>query len=126
MYALGRVLDVLIAPFQPVNDDPALLNWVTGRPWWTGRLPDRSALPALAAAIGCVRISEDEFHPFFHVIVTVEPAEAREFPDTEWFACASSEILTLWASPAPSRHSARPLPTAGHRRSRLHPLRSCR
>lgn len=75
MYALGRVLDVLIAPFQPVNDNPVLLNWVTGQPWWTGRLPDRLALPALAAAIGCVPISEDNFHPFFHEIVTVEPAE---------------------------------------------------
>jgi hypothetical protein len=75
MYALSRVLDVLIAPFQPVNDDPALLNWVTGQPWWTGRLPDRPALPALAAAVGCVWISEDDFCPFFHEIVAVEPAE---------------------------------------------------
>jgi hypothetical protein len=75
LYALGRILDVLIAPFQPVNDDPALLDWGTGRPWWTGRLPDRSALPALAAAGGWTRIGEDAFCPFFHEIVTVEPAE---------------------------------------------------
>jgi len=30
---MSRVLDVLIAPFQPVSDDPALLNWVTHKPW---------------------------------------------------------------------------------------------
>jgi hypothetical protein len=75
MYALSRVLDVLIAAFQPVNDDPALLDWTTGRPWWTGGLPDRSALPALATAAGWARVAEDDFRPFFHEIVAVEPAE---------------------------------------------------
>jgi hypothetical protein len=75
MYALSRVLDVLIAPYQPAHDDPALLNWVTGQPWWTGRLPGRPALPALAAAIGCARISEEDFSPFFHEIVAVEQAD---------------------------------------------------
>jgi hypothetical protein len=78
LYALGRVLDVLIAPFQPVNDDPELLNWVTGQPWWAGRLAGRPALPVLAAAAGWTRISEDAFCPFFHEIVTVEPAEDPE------------------------------------------------
>lgn len=75
MYALSRVLDVLIAPFQPASDDPALLSWVTGQPWWTGRLPDRKALPALAAAAGWTPVGEDRFRPFFHEIVTVEPAD---------------------------------------------------
>jgi hypothetical protein len=75
MYALSRVLDVRIAAFQPVNDDPRLLNWSTGRPWWTGRLPDRSALSTLAAAAGWTRVAEDDFRPFFHEIVAVEPAE---------------------------------------------------
>jgi hypothetical protein len=68
------VLDVLIAPFQPVNDDPELLNWVTGQPWWTGRLAGRPALPVLAAAAGWTRISGDAFCPFFHEIVTVSPS----------------------------------------------------
>lgn len=58
LYALSRVLDVLIAPFQPVNDDPALLSWVTGKPWWTRRLPGPAAFPMRAAAIGATRISE--------------------------------------------------------------------
>jgi hypothetical protein len=39
------VLDVLIAPLQPVSNDLAVLNWVTGKPWWTGRLADLTALP---------------------------------------------------------------------------------
>jgi hypothetical protein len=73
LYAMGRVLDVLIAPYQPVNDDPALLNWVSHEPWWTGFLPDQAVLPALAEAIGAARITEDRFCPFFHEIVTVEP-----------------------------------------------------
>jgi hypothetical protein len=43
-------------------------------PCWTGPLPDRSALPALAAAAGWARVSEDDFCPFFHEIVAAEPA----------------------------------------------------
>jgi hypothetical protein len=74
LYALGRVLDVLAAPYQPVNRDPALLSWINGRPWWTGRIPDRGALPAFADAVGAARISEETFHPFFHEISAVEPA----------------------------------------------------
>jgi hypothetical protein len=73
LYALSRVLDVLIAPYQPVNDDPALLNSVSGKPWWTGRLPDTEALLALAAAIDGTQIAEERFHPFFHEIVAVQP-----------------------------------------------------
>jgi hypothetical protein len=69
------VLDVLISPFQPVDNDPKLLNWVSNKPWWTGRLPNELALPALAAAVGAVRVAEDSFCPFFHEIVAVEPAE---------------------------------------------------
>jgi hypothetical protein len=77
---MSRVLDVLIAPYQPVSDDPDLLNWVTHKPWWTGRLPSDLALPALAAAIGATRITADRFCPFFHEIVAVYPAEDPDSP----------------------------------------------
>lgn len=80
LYAMSRVLDVLIAPYQPVSDDPAVLNWTTGKPWWTGRLADRQALPALAAAIGAVRIAEERFSPFFHEIVAVDSAGDPDSP----------------------------------------------
>jgi hypothetical protein len=80
LYALSRVLDVLIAPYQPVNDDPAVLNPVSGQPWWTGPLPDTEALLALAAAIDGTLIAQERFHPFFHEIVAVEPAHD---PDAE-------------------------------------------
>ena len=61
LYALGRVLDVLAAPYQPANQDPTLLSWSNGRPWWTGWIPDQGALPAFADAIGAARISEEKF-----------------------------------------------------------------
>jgi len=80
LYALSRVLDVLAAPHQPVNQDPALLSWINGRPWWTGRIPDQGALPAFADAIGAARISEEKFHPFFHEISAVEPASDPDAP----------------------------------------------
>ncbi len=80
LYAMSRVLDVLIAPYQPVSDDPAVLNWVTHEPWWTGRLPDEHALSALATAIGATRIAEQSFSPFFHEIVAVESTADPDSP----------------------------------------------
>ena len=50
MYGLNRVLDVLIAPFQPVNDDPALLKSVTERDLAPVPPSDRS-LPTMAVRI---------------------------------------------------------------------------
>jgi hypothetical protein len=80
LYAVSRVVDVLIAPHQPVNDDPALLAWTTGRPWWVGQLPAVSAWRAFCAGIGATLIDESAFHPFFHEVVAVEPAEDPDEP----------------------------------------------
>jgi hypothetical protein len=80
LYVLSRLTDILIAPHQPVNDDPALIAWTTKEPWWSGPLPSRSAWSATIAALGATRIAEDAFHPFFHEIVAVEPADD---PDEE-------------------------------------------
>jgi hypothetical protein len=74
------MLDVMTAAYQPVNPDPALLSWISGGPWWTGRIPGRAALPAFAGAVGAVRISEEKFHPFFHEITAVEPADDPDAP----------------------------------------------
>jgi hypothetical protein len=63
LYALGRVLDVLISPFQPVNDDPEILSWLSSprRPWWDARIPSADAYPRFMEALGCARIAEDRF-----------------------------------------------------------------
>jgi len=88
LYALSRILDVLIAPHQRPVDDPALLNWSTGRPWWTGRLPTTGAYTQFCAALGCRRIVEAAFHPFLHEIVEVLPADDADEPpslvDEQW------------------------------------------
>jgi hypothetical protein len=101
MYALSRVLDVLIAPYQPVNDDPALLNVVSGKPWWTGRLPDAEALLALAAAIDGTLIAQEHFHPFFHEIVAVLPADDPDAPpeliDEVWPGFLVNSLLLVRA-----------------------------
>jgi hypothetical protein len=98
---MSRVFDVLIAPFQPVSDDPALLNWVSLEPWWTGSLPDDGALPALAQAIGAVSIAEDRFCPFFHEIVAVEQAEdpdgAPELVSQVWPGYLARSLLLVRA-----------------------------
>ncbi len=43
LHAVGRPENhrnpVLISPREPVSDDPALLNWTNGKPWWSGPEP---------------------------------------------------------------------------------------
>jgi len=44
-----------------------------------------------------------------------------------WSICTLAPLRAKGLSGAPSRrYAARPLPTAGHGPSRLHPVRSCR
>lgn len=103
LYALSRVLDVLASPLQPVNDDPALLSWLRKppAPWWEGRIPTPDALPAFLDAIGASRIAESAFHPFFHEIVHVEPADDAMEPPTlvreEWPGALVGSMLLLRA-----------------------------
>ena len=80
LYRLGRLVDILIAPHQPVDDDPALNSWITKQPWWTGPLPSPSAWAAFCQAIGATVLAEDTYHPFFHEVVAVVPADDPEQP----------------------------------------------
>jgi hypothetical protein len=78
LYAFSRLTDILIAPHQPGNGDPKLLSWTTDTAWWVGPLPDSSAWPWFLSRIGGVRVQEDAYHPFFHEIVAVVPADDPE------------------------------------------------
>ena len=80
LYALSRLVDILISPHQPVDDSPALLSWTTDKPWWSGPVPDKDAWPLFARVIGATPIAQDAFHPFFHEIVQVEPADDPDEP----------------------------------------------
>jgi hypothetical protein len=75
LYAFSRITDILISPHQPVNDDPALLNWTNDLPWWRGPQPAPSAWSQFRERIGATLVQEDAFHPFFHEIVSVVPSE---------------------------------------------------
>ncbi len=103
LYALSRVLDVLISPFQAVNDDPDILAWIYDPPgpWWRGRIPSKDAYPRFMAAMGCVRINEEHFHPFFHEIVSVEaaadPDQQPELIDEHWPGYLVGSMLLLRA-----------------------------
>jgi hypothetical protein len=80
LYVLSRVLDVLIAPFQEEAvhvmasgaSSPAVPSH--GSPW-PGRVPDRGAYAAFCSALGCVKVTQELFHPFFHEIVAIQRAE---------------------------------------------------
>lgn len=82
LYALSRVVDVLISAFQPDNPDPQLLDWTSGKPWWRGTIPATSAWPAFRAAIGAAPLAESSFHPFFHEIVSVQVSDDADEPPT--------------------------------------------
>ncbi|NUR70475.1 MAG: hypothetical protein HOU81_06625 [Hamadaea sp.] len=80
LYAVSRLVEILISPFQPVVDDPALLAWTTGKPWWSGPIPSATAWAEFRRAVGAVEIAEDAFHPFFHEVVRVVPADDPDEP----------------------------------------------
>jgi len=78
LYVLSRVLDVLISPFQPERPpDPA--DRADGSPW-PGKAPDEGAYEAFCSALGCAKVAEERFHPFFHEIVAVQPAADPQEP----------------------------------------------
>jgi len=75
LYALTRVLDVLIAPavaVAPARD--------AEDPPWQGGMPEREAYGAFCDALGCIQVAEDSFHPFFHEIVAVDAADDPQEP----------------------------------------------
>jgi hypothetical protein len=108
LYVLGRVLDVLIAPFQPemplgvsseAASSAAPLPAATpsaGSPW-PGRVPGREAYEAFCSALGCAKVSQQRFHPFFHEIVAVEPAadpaEAPSLVAEHWPGFLAGSLL---------------------------------
>lgn len=82
LYALSRVVDVLVSAFQPDNPDPRSLDSTSDKPWWRGTIPSTSAWPAFRAAIGAAPLAESAFHPFFHEIVSVEVSDDAHEPPT--------------------------------------------
>jgi hypothetical protein len=99
LYVIGRLTEILIAPFQPINDDPALLAWTTPKPWWSGPLPARCVWPAVSEAIGATAIAEDAFHPFFHEIVAVneadDPDEGPSLVTEHWAGALIGSMLLV-------------------------------
>lgn len=80
LYALSRLVDIVIGPYQPAGDGPGLVAWTTGEPWWSGPAASASAWPALCSVLGATVVAEDRFHPFFHEVVAVEPAADPDEP----------------------------------------------
>jgi len=78
LYVLSRVLDVLISPFQ-LERPPGPADRADGSPW-AGKAPDEGAYEAFCSALGCAKVGEERFHPFFHEIVAVQPAADPQEP----------------------------------------------
>jgi hypothetical protein len=82
LYAMSRLVDILLGPHQPIYDGPALLAWTKVVPWWTGPSAARSAWDTFRTGLRATTIAEDRFHPFFHEIVAVDPSEDPDEPIT--------------------------------------------
>lgn len=122
LYVLSRVLDVLIAPFQPPPPGAGLASSAAppaGSPW-QGRLPDTGAYEAFCSALGCTKVSEERFHPFFHEIVAVQPAQDAQEPPSlvaeHWPGFLAGSLLlaragvtvragSRWLDPVIAEHS---------------------
>ena len=78
LYVLSRVLEVLITPFQ--EEGPQGPGAPAAVSPWEGRLPDPEAYESFCTALGCVKVCEEKFHPFFHEIVRVETADDADQP----------------------------------------------
>lgn len=76
LYALSRVLDLLLLNHQPAPHSPSTARYDDPR------FAGRDALPVLAAAIGAEPVGARAFHPFFHEVVEVVPADDPDEPPT--------------------------------------------
>ncbi|WP_433231009.1 hypothetical protein ACQP2H_03385 [Micromonospora sp. CA-248260] len=89
LYALSRVMDLLILPGQPPATDP-------GDP--TDWLP-ASAYRRFVAAIGGTFPAGEGFHPFLHEIVEVEPADDPQaspvLAGQWWPGCLVGSLLLM-------------------------------
>jgi hypothetical protein len=72
LYAMSRILDLLIMSYQGSPNDPASIA--------DEILPPSDTYPAFCEALGAARIDKREFHPFFHEIVEVRQADDPDEP----------------------------------------------
>ncbi|WP_203881952.1 hypothetical protein [Planotetraspora kaengkrachanensis] len=72
LYAMNRILDVLILNYQDPPDDP------TASP--NEAYPPVGVYPAFCEALGADRIGRRGFHPFFHEVVEVRPVDDPDEP----------------------------------------------
>ncbi|MGW0591794.1 hypothetical protein [Streptosporangium sp. NPDC002607] len=80
LYAVSRILDLLILNYQDPADDPA----AAPDAWY----PPVGVYPAFCEALGADRIGRRGFHPFFHEIVEVrqagDPGEPPSIVEERW------------------------------------------
>ncbi|GAA2904270.1 hypothetical protein GCM10010517_70290 [Streptosporangium fragile] len=72
LYAVSRILDLLLLNYQDPPDDPA----EAPDAWY----PPVGVYPAFCEALGADRIGRRGFHPFFHEIVEVRQADDPDEP----------------------------------------------
>lgn len=72
LYAVNRILDLLVLNYQdPPGDSAASPNEAN---------PPVGVYPAFCEALGADRISRQGFHPFFHEVVEVRPVDDPDEP----------------------------------------------
>ena len=89
LYALSRVSDLLLVPFEPVRLELLRDTIRDGEPWLPSAVLTEDERRAWWQALGMSPIPETQpFHPFYHEIVAVEQAEDPTEP--------ISVTATLW------------------------------
>lgn len=91
LYALSRTAELLILPHQPPSITPGHPDdWLTATAW-----------PQFIAGIGGTFPQTNQFHPFLHEIVAVEPSDDPDQPPSltgrSWPGCMIGSLLLIRA-----------------------------
>jgi hypothetical protein len=94
LYAVSRIIDLLIMNYQENSPDDA-------RPLPDALFPPVEAYPAFCEALGANRIDRGGFHPFFHEIVEVrqagDPDEPPSIVEERWPGYLIGSMLLMRA-----------------------------
>jgi hypothetical protein len=97
LYALSRVSDLLLVPFEPIRSE-LLGGTEFDQPWVPGAMVRAEQRLAWWQALGMTPIPETQpFHPFYHEIVSVEhadnPSEPIHVTQTLWSGFLLGQLL---------------------------------
>lgn len=97
LYALSRVSDLLLIPFEPIKPN-LLVDTIHKKPWLPEAVVSAEERLTWWQSLGMTPVSETiPFHPFYHEIVQVEqaqdPTEPIQIVETLWTGLLLNQMM---------------------------------